>query len=648
MEATLTITGNIDLEATLPRIATRQVTINGGGYTISGAGRNQVFRIEASANVTINNLIIDRAYTSTRLGHGASIESNGKLTLNWVTVRNGSTSTDASLNLGAGGIYISNSGGSGWAVIRNSVIHSNSSRGAGGGIRIASGADVTIINSSIYGNSSSAGRGGGIYSAGGAVKIYHTSIVDNTSSQAGAGFYMARGTLRLRNSIIHGNTRSGSADNCRISNNALVRTRLGNIIGGGSNAACTTDQLRSDPQLIAPGVHGLGLFYIPRTGSPAIDAVACLAAVTYNIDQRGQSRINVGSQCDIGAIETEGYGSPMQPPTPTPTSTPTATSTNVPGQPTNTPTATSTPTATHTATAALPPPVIRNNIDSYADLLSAIRAIESTFEATLTITGNITLQATLPRIATRQVTINGGGYTISGAGRNQVFRIEASANVTINNVIIDQAYVGTGTENHGASIESNGKLTLNHVTVRNGSTSTDAALNIGAGGIYITNSGGEGWAVIRNSAIHSNSARGAGGGIRIASGSNVSIINSSIYGNSSASAGGGIYIAGGTVKIDHATIVDNTSSSSSSQAGGGLNMAAGSLRLRNSIIYGNTQSSSAENCRISSGTLSGNIIGGGSQHGLHDEPVELRSAVGRAQRAWARPLLLAADRQPGD
>ena len=334
---TITLTADITLEANLVDI-TSTITINGGGHKIDGDGKYRPFNNAAGGILTLNNLIIEKAYVARASGttpHGASIRSVGELNLNRVVVRNGKTDPDTSAgqhSVGAGGIFVGVGTGS-VAKIKDSAIYNNRSRGEGTGIRIAGGT-VTIINTSIFGNESSHGRGSGIYLGGTAtLNLYHSTVTankpntsgeSNLGSEAGGGIRAYSGTLSIVNSIIFGN----DADDCAIRSTGVTISQIaGNIIESGSTSNCTTSQTTDDPDLAGPGVHGLGSFYIPRAGSPAIDAVTCLAATIdgYNVDQRGEPRPRTGqtnSECDIGAIEHAGYTPPPPPSSPRPSSPP--------------------------------------------------------------------------------------------------------------------------------------------------------------------------------------------------------------------------------------------------------------------------------------------------------------------------------------
>ena len=104
-------------------------------------------------------------------------------------------------------------------------------------------------------------------------------------------------------------------------------------------------------------------------------------------------------------------------------------------------------------------------------------------------------------------------------------------------------------------------------------------------GIYV-NEGG--YAVLRRSAIYSNSSVGEGGGIRMV-GANVTLDQSTVSGNG-ASKGGGVYMESptgdSTLKIYNSTIADNVATE-----GAGV-YRDGNIDIRNSTIARNTASTS--------------------------------------------------------
>lgn len=160
--------------------------------------------------------------------------------------------------------------------------------GEGGGIDIRAGGPVTIVNSTITGNEAVTG-GGGVNIAPG----YQGAL----GPVEGVG-----GPLRLRNSIIAGNTTSarGSA-NCKRTVSSIISLGYNLDDDGSCLLTQRSDLPRVDPRLGAFGDHGGPTdTYSLRRGSPALDAADdCPPA-----DQRGVARPQ-GAACDIGSFELE-------------------------------------------------------------------------------------------------------------------------------------------------------------------------------------------------------------------------------------------------------------------------------------------------------------------------------------------------------
>lgn len=178
-----------------------------------------------------------------------------------------------------GGIYVSGETSS--LTIEGSGLDNNVSPGKGGGLYIASGS-ANISDSTISQNHVS-GAGGGVYNEGNAV-LTHVTVLDNTAIDAGGVFDNSQ--LQLYNSILYNN----AGGDCAGSLNA----NIGNIIRDGS---CNHDGITADPALLL--LAGSPAYYLPREGSPAIDAGSpdhCTAT-----DQRGIERQE--GACDIGAAE---------------------------------------------------------------------------------------------------------------------------------------------------------------------------------------------------------------------------------------------------------------------------------------------------------------------------------------------------------
>jgi CSLREA domain-containing protein len=161
---TLTLTGvNEQAAATGDLDVTANLTINGGGAQttiIDGNAADRVFEVIGAVTLTLNN----------------------------VTVRNGSTA--ASAGKSGGGI----NAGSGTVVLSNSVLSlNNGSSGQGGGIIAA---NVTLTNSTVIGNTTS-DQGGGIFAI--SVTVTNSTIINNTSTGArGAAFSCSTALRRSR------------------------------------------------------------------------------------------------------------------------------------------------------------------------------------------------------------------------------------------------------------------------------------------------------------------------------------------------------------------------------------------------------------------------------------------------------------------
>jgi CSLREA domain-containing protein len=370
------------------------ITVSLSGLTISNGqvtGTNPSVPgggISNAGDLTVSNCTVSGNSAS---GGGGGIYNAGTLTVNNCTV-SGNTGGGISNNLFGGtptatinnsvisgntvngGVYNNALNATSTLSINGCTISENSSTGMGGGVSNFSGsftsrANATISNSTISGNTSTGGGGGvgnGAFfgSAASTLSITNSTITENTGSGGGGGIYhitngqgstatliitnatitknegggisvvdppSTTNTLRLRNTIVAGNTSNGSRID--ISGNVSSASSF-NLIGVDTNMVGMTNgtngnQIGSalsplDP-LLGPLQNNGGFTQTVALlpGSPALDSADnCVTEVAHcgdssipqlTTDQRGAgfARIVDGPDADatatvdIGAFEAQ-------------------------------------------------------------------------------------------------------------------------------------------------------------------------------------------------------------------------------------------------------------------------------------------------------------------------------------------------------
>jgi hypothetical protein len=186
-------------------------------------------------------------------------------------------------------------------VVDSAVVRNRSVLGPGAGI--VNWGSLVLENSTVSGNTSEDahwGFGGGVYNAGFST-ISSSTITDNAASVAGGGLASAYGRIRVRNTIVSGNSAPSSPD-CQGSDR--IESLGYNLTRSVTEcfAPAGPDDLEADPGLGA--LVGAVPFHPLRAGSPAIDAgdpAGCAGAFgLLPTDQRGLAR---QGRCDIGAYE---------------------------------------------------------------------------------------------------------------------------------------------------------------------------------------------------------------------------------------------------------------------------------------------------------------------------------------------------------
>ena len=571
------ITEDLTLSEPLPPI-TGTITIEGGGHTISGAGKFRIFHVNGG-NLTINNLTMTKG-RSDDTGGALILRNHGRATVNdsaflsnsavdggaihtyWpgtqLTV-NGSRFANNRSRWGGGAIQM----WGGVVSIRNSSFVENSAGGSGGAIDIGEGDEISVTNSTFAGNSAS--RGGAIGGGHLPITLTHVTMVNNRGSVGKAMYWHENATqVRLRNSIVTGQARG---DLCY----GRLAENVGNFIKDGSCASAEGGDALLGEMTGAPARFPLLDF------SPAVDAADerfCTAA-----DQLGRPRPQ-GEACDIGAIES--------------------------------------PTALPAQAPVVPPPpcplalqITAANTDAPAGGCPA-----GSGHDIITLSEDIDLGAPLPAI-TSEITIEGNGHTISGSRMFRIFEVNGGA------LTLEDAKLTKGSATHGGAIRLRNGASVNIEAVTfsandaswGGAIATDGAdvrlaiisssfinnsAQKDAGALFV-----DGGAVdIANSSFSGNSAKLKGGAISGATG-RIEVLNSTISANR-AETGAGIHLSGAEAALTHVTVFGNQPRFAT---GGGIYKEAGKVYLRNSIVFGNT---AAEDCLGGLDQSVSNISGDGT------------------------------------
>ena len=417
---TITLLRDFTLREPLPPI-TSEITIDGAGYTISGAQKFRLFDVDGGT-LTIHNAALAKGSASNggaiRLRNGAKVNiANVSFSANdagWggaiatqsadvvLAVNDSSFIGNTSLN-NAGALYVN-----GGAIrIANSSFSGNSAKFMAGAIDGSAGT-IEILNSTISGNE--AERGAGIYLNGAEATLTHLTVVDNRARFAtGGGIYKEAGSARLRNSIVYGN---GAAEDCL--------GRLDQSVGNFSGDGTCSSGVRGNPYLGeavgTPAHHPL------YGDSPAIDAADTRFCPA--VDQVGGNR-PIGERCDSGAIEASVEGL-----------APTGSLMRILGT---------------SAECDLYDLITAANTDAPAGRCSAGYGAD-----VIALHENITLHALLPPI-TSEIHIRANGHTISGDYQFRIFDIDGGA-LTVKNL---KLVAGSSPGEKGGAIRlQNGELTV--------------------------------------------------------------------------------------------------------------------------------------------------------------------------------------------
>ena len=338
---TITLTGGVIAVQAAGGALTVANQTGASRLLISGNNASRVFESGLDGNLTLDGLTVTRGVSNGFTGgnaFGVVRNFRGTLTIiNSVITQNTGgfaisteafgtsgvlnvSNTTVSNNSGVG-IFLTNSATIGGTLnVVNSTINNNAATiGNGGGIHFT-GDHLRITNSTVSSNSNEVG--GGIFvgrAASGANQSYvvtNCTVTANTSTFGAGGIEVFGGpTLRLRNTIVAGNTRNGSASDIRFWNasgdslgNNLIGTSTNVEFGNGQWLA--SDQLNQNARLAPLGNYGGATpTHALLPNSTAINA-GNNCVLTANgcgdnnpavpTDQRGAVRVRT---VDIGAFE---------------------------------------------------------------------------------------------------------------------------------------------------------------------------------------------------------------------------------------------------------------------------------------------------------------------------------------------------------
>ena len=433
--------------------------------------------------------------------------------------------------------------------VSNSTFSDNSSGSDGGAISVR-GHHLTVINSTLVSNSAG-GAGGAIYSIGGGT-ISNSTLVGN-SAGSGGGIFAVNTVVYIQNSII---ANSSSGGDCGHSGgvinaqNSLIADNLDCVNGTNLN------NLTGDPLLSALADNGGATATIAlQAGSPAINAGSNALAVDadgnpLSYDQRGSGYNRIfGGTVDMGAYEaTYTYDFVVD----------TTSDADLEG-----------------CSAAANDCSLRGAI-TLANAVSGTDTI--TFDSNVFSTAQIiTLTSTLPNVTSTMI-INGPGadlLTVDGNHAYQVLYEATGADLTLNNLTIANG----STSSSGGGVNNNGTLTLTNSVLSGNSAVGGTYSNTFGGGIYNT-----GTMTITNSVLSGNLAAYGGG---IYNHGTLTVTGSTLSGNMSTDGyyggdGGGIY-NNGTLKVTGSTFTGNIASF----GGGGIANFNGTTTVTNSTFTGN-------------------------------------------------------------
>lgn len=314
----------------LPAI-TGIVRVEGNGATIERSAAANVpafrlFRVERGGDLTLNHLTLRNGSTP-RGFDGAAIWSVGRLALAFCVLEEnhsgddgGAIRSDGVLSMSdslvrrnsarwrggvGGGLQSTTQFGSADSVIERTTFENNEAWASGGALWLMG--TTVLINTTVSGNRAGE-RGGGLHNYG-SVDLRNSTVISNQAGITGGGMF-TYGTASLSNTVLSGN-RAMIASDCE----GVLFSRGYNQIGNSYRCKLEGDQtgnIRGGSPLLEPLSEADGVrAHQPVVGGDLIDAgnpalPGSLDAACDKVDQRRHPRS--AGKCDIGAIERSSGG----------------------------------------------------------------------------------------------------------------------------------------------------------------------------------------------------------------------------------------------------------------------------------------------------------------------------------------------------
>lgn len=199
--------------------------------------------------------------------------------------------------------------------------------------------------------------------------------------------------------------------------------------------------------------------------------------------------------------------------------------------------------------------------------------------------GSHTITLTSEKTINSNTTINGGGQiTLSGGGTTRLFALQDGANLTLQNITLQN---GKSNSDGGAIyVDRLSTLTLTNSAVNNSVAANGGAIALNGWG----SSDPGGTLIVTNSSFSGNSSTelalpggGNGGGALYITGGSTATVSGSSFSNNTSVNGGGIHILGANLTVTNSTFTGNIANNTAGGGGGGAIYVDGTKNFNGTI-----------------------------------------------------------------